>query len=547
MALGILSRIRNGWRHSRIVTRLTVFVVLVVLIGFIGRLTILSNFIQADIQSFFVAQQLSAANYVAHDVEERIAQRLALLRRLAARLPPSLFSNRVALEAWLGTRQEDFPLFSRGLVLIRADGRGALADYPVTPGRRDLDFRDQDWFRAVLRDRAAVIGAPARSRLDGVEVIIMAAPVLDKDGWVAGVLAGVTVIGAPGFLDLLHGNRLGKTGGFLLISPQERVIVTATDPGDTLKPLPSPGVNNFYDEAVSGYRGVATEAVMGLYGVEELSAVVPVPTPGWFLVARLPAAEAFHSVASARRFLFIGSAATAVGAALLVSLFLSGVFRPLTDAARQMRGMAEGTVPLAPLPVVRMDEVGDLALGFNYLLEKLRENEAALRESEARMAHMAHHDALTGLPNRAMFEDRLFQAIARAERSGTEFGLLFIDLDGFKPVNDRHGHKAGDAVLRQVGGRLASIMRKADTVARIGGDEFAVLLDSGDDPSLAAEVVARKCREVMAEPVRVDGLSLVIGLSIGVARYPADGRQADQILASADTAMYIAKRAKWGR
>lgn len=532
--MGILLRLRRAWRHGRIATRLTVFAVLMVLLGLVVRITIIPSILESGLQSVLAAQQLSIATYVARDIEERIGERLGLLERLAAGLHPALFSDPPALRAWLETSRAAFPLFSRGLVLVPADGKAALAGTPVLPGRCDPDFHACDWFQAVRKDRAPFIGAPERRG-----EIVIAVPVPDGGGGLAGVLAGAVAVGAPGFLDILQESRIAGTGGFLLLSPRDRMIVTATDPGEALKSLPAPNVNALYDQAVAGYRGTARAA--GPDGAEELSAIVPVPTPGWVLVARLPAAEAFASVAEVRKIVIVSSLLTALGVALFVGLSLLHLFRPLAEAARQMRGMAEGTVALEPLPVVRLDEVGDLALGFNHLLEKLRENEAALRRSEARMAHMAHHDALSGLPNRAMFEDRLFQAIARAERHGTEFALLFIDLDGFKPVNDCHGHRTGDAVLRQVAERLASVMRKADFVARIGGDEFAVLLEE-EEAARGARTVALKLREALAQPILVDGLSLRIGLSIGIATYPRDGRTEEQLLAAADGAMYVAKR-----
>jgi diguanylate cyclase (GGDEF)-like protein len=118
--------------------------------------------------------------------------------------------------------------------------------------------------------------------------------------------------------------------------------------------------------------------------------------------------------------------------------------------------------------------------------------------------------------------------------------LLYLDLDGFKPVNDRHGHAAGDAVLKEIARRLSALLRKSDTVARIGGDEFAVILDNPGD---SAERVAEKCREAIGLPLRFEGQDISVGVSIGLALFPIDGLTEEDLLKTADGAMYRVKRA----
>jgi len=522
--------------------------VILVVAGIGGRMSLLVNYVKMDVGSLVAAHQLSLANYVAHDIEEKIGQRQALLKRLAARLPVAALSDPSRLALWLRERQDEFPLFSRGYVAVRGDGAGILGEYPGSgysapaAGHGDQGYRDSDWFQAARNGAEITIGqigpsGPGSSGPGGEKILVMAAPVRDEAGRVVAVLAGRTALSASGFLDLVQEKPEGETGGFLLVSPRDGVIVAASDSQDILKPMPSPGVNALFDLMAAGSRGTVTAT--GMQGDEELAAIVPVPVVGWVLVAHLPAEQAFRSVAGVRHFIIVGGFLTGGVFVLFVAGTLPRFFRPLTDASRQMRRMADGEIELTPLPIARMDEVGDLVHGFNHLLDKLRQN-------EERMAHMAHHDALTGLPNRAMFEDRLYQAAARAERSGAGFGLLFIDLDGFKPINDRHGHKAGDEVLRLVAVLLASALRRTDTVARIGGDEFAILLEGPDDIRAAAVAVAGKCVETMAPPMYVDGITLHVGLSIGIACYPEDGREAEHLLAAADRAMYAAKNRKQG-
>ncbi|HKJ70869.1 MAG TPA: EAL domain-containing protein [Gammaproteobacteria bacterium] len=167
------------------------------------------------------------------------------------------------------------------------------------------------------------------------------------------------------------------------------------------------------------------------------------------------------------------------------------------------------------------------------------------KKAESHLRRLAYFDPLTGLPNRATLEDRLEQALARKTRGQSQMALLYVDLDGFKPINDRHGHQAGDAVLREAGQRLASAVRETDTVARIGGDEFALLLEGPSD--CRPEAVAEKLLAAFARPFRLPaGGTARLGLSIGILDCASPGgRQGEpgDILALADRAMYAAKSA----
>ena len=164
------------------------------------------------------------------------------------------------------------------------------------------------------------------------------------------------------------------------------------------------------------------------------------------------------------------------------------------------------------------------------------------KRAEERIEHLAHHDALTGLPNRVLFADRLNQAMLDAERRGRQAGVLFLDLDRFKNINDSLGHEIGDQFLRAVTERFAGAVRKGDTVARLGGDEFAVVLADmarGDD----AARVAQKLLDVFARPFHFAGRELFMTTSAGITLFPVDGRDAQTLLRNADVAMYRAKDA----
>jgi len=154
--------------------------------------------------------------------------------------------------------------------------------------------------------------------------------------------------------------------------------------------------------------------------------------------------------------------------------------------------------------------------------------------------HLATHDSLTGLPNRLLFHDRLEQAILNADREKKLTALLYMDLDKFKPVNDRLGHSAGDDLLQMVSDRLRNTIRKSDTIARLGGDEFAVVLYEIDKEKNAVDI-AKKILKEFEEPYMIQGHPIYIGTSIGIAVYPNDAMTAPVLIDCADTAMYEAK------
>jgi diguanylate cyclase (GGDEF)-like protein/PAS domain S-box-containing protein len=163
------------------------------------------------------------------------------------------------------------------------------------------------------------------------------------------------------------------------------------------------------------------------------------------------------------------------------------------------------------------------------------------KESEERLLYLAHYDQLTGLPNRILFNDRLQQAITQAERNRMQVAVMFLDLDGFKSVNDTLGHKSGDELLRQVAQRLIACLRATDTVARFGGDEFTIVISAIEETDDVIRV-AKKINQEVALPYTIDGAQASVTTSIGISFYPDDGKDPNMLIQRADNAMYHAKR-----
>lgn len=231
------------------------------------------------------------------------------------------------------------------------------------------------------------------------------------------------------------------------------------------------------------------------------------------------------------------AAAMGLVIARIVSLRIAGSVAQLIAFSRRV---ASGDFS-ARAPQGRDDEFGILAKAMNQMAESIENSNVLLESSADTLKHQATHDALTGLPNRALLEDRLKQAISYADRYARLMTVVFINLDGFKMVNDSLGHKAGDELLKAMAARMIQCLRSVDTVVRTGGDEFVVVLYDrpGDGTEIAPAL--QRLLDAIALPVQIDGQAVQVTGSMGVATYPADGADADALVMNADAAMYRAK------
>ncbi len=201
------------------------------------------------------------------------------------------------------------------------------------------------------------------------------------------------------------------------------------------------------------------------------------------------------------------------------------------NARRKDGSLSTEEITITPI----LEESGTIA---HYIAIKRDITEK--KQCEARLDQMAHHDVLTGLPNRLLFSDRLTQRLTDARRTGEQVAVMFLDLDRFKLVNDTLGHNAGDELLKQVADRLQRVLREADTVARMGGDEFTIILSHIHNVD-EATLPARRILEVLSKPFDICGHELYVTTSIGVSMYPSDGSDVESLVRAADTAMYHAK------
>ena len=274
-------------------------------------------------------------------------------------------------------------------------------------------------------------------------------------------------------------------------------------------------------------------------------------------------------LAQARTQLYI-FAVLALTLVLIFSYFLGNYLTRGLNALKAASGyVAEGHFGYQ-IKVQGQDELGQTAAAFNAMSSKLALLDDNRTQAEAEIRHLnseleervelrtsqleslnkeleyrSLHDSLTQLPNRTLFQDRLAQTLLLAQRNKNGFALMTVDLDRFKQINDILGHQTGDLVLQEVAGRMRRLLRQSDTVARVGGDEFLLLLPTASSPEQAA-VAATKLLQALNEPLVISGQSIDIGASIGVAVFPEHGEDTATLLRHSDSAMYVAKRSQSG-
>jgi len=298
--------------------------------------------------------------------------------------------------------------------------------------------------------------------------------------------------------------------------------------------------------------GIATMHYTGMAAMEMEPGIDYDPL--WFvlsIVIAIAASAAALWIAYALRSDFSAFRHFRIAAALVMGVAVIGMHYTGMAAARFPLGsvcgaaLHGGVSPqwLASLVGTSTFAILGLALVTAVLDRRLQERtqklSQSLQQANLELTHMALHDNLTKLPNRVLLEDRLGQAISKALRGSSKFALLFLDLDGFKAVNDVYGHQAGDRLLLQVARNLKSGLRQEDTLARLGGDEFVLLIEIGEPADAAA--IAEKMLERVGLAVMVDGTELNVSGSVGIAIFGEDGHTARELMANADAAMYSAK------
>ena len=420
---------------------LVIFVASIWLLAFYaGRL------LREDMQRSSSEQQFSTATFVASQLDRELVERLQSLQTVAAGIDPAMQADSAALQAHLESRPVFQSQFNGGTFVTGTDGI-ATASLPLAAARAGVSYIDRDFVAGALRQGRATVGAPVMGKQLKAPVIVIAVPIPGGGKPVTGALMGVINLAEPSFLDKFADNHYGKTGGYLLVAPQQRLIMTATDKRLVMAPAGVPGVDALVDSFIQGYEG--SGILVNPLGIEMLSSAKGVPAAGWYVAVALPTEEAFAGIALVQQRLALAALALTLLAGALTWWVLRRQLAPLRMAARALAAQGLSGQAPQPLPVVRLDEIGDLIGAFNRAAQVARDREAALKASDEKFQRLfeASPDAVivtgpTGIIQAVNRQTEQLFGYARDELVGQAVECLMAGPLGARHVALRDGYMA---------------------------------------------------------------------------------------------------------
>jgi len=377
------------WTNS-LKTRISLVALGVFLVSIWSLSFYASRMLREDMQRLLGEQQFSTVSLIAGEINDELDNRLRTLEKVAQRITPAMMADAPALQAFLSGSPALHTLFNAGNVIFDARST-ALADFPAVPGRVGVTYKELSIVRAALDEGKSSFGKPMLSKTSsrGNPIIGFGVPIRNAQGMVIGVLAGVTDLSKANFMSHITQNRYGKTGGYILVAPKYRLIVTATEKSLIMTPLANNGTDPLIERFIQGYEG--TGILINPLGVEVLASAKGVPVAGWYVAAALPTDEAFAPIRTMQLRMLLATLLLTLLAGGLTWWLLKRQLLPLLTTVTSLATMTEANQPLQALPIARSDEIGQLLAGFNRLLEILGEREQALKESEARYRLLADH------------------------------------------------------------------------------------------------------------------------------------------------------------
>ncbi|MFD0668330.1 bifunctional diguanylate cyclase/phosphodiesterase [Ramlibacter sp. MAHUQ-53] len=369
-------------RHSTLKARLTLFSLVMCLAATLTLGVWGSERLHRDLEHVLSQQQFSVAQITADTLDRQLSERFNALRAVAELDAPYAMGSDVAAQRLLQERPVLQGMFNGGTFITDAQGI-AIASMPLSSDRQGVNYGDRDYIQKALKEGKASISQPVIGRALSVPIIAMAVPIYNHQGTVAGALVGVINLVVPSFLDNIQRSAFGKTGGFLLVCPEHRVIVTSSDHSRVMEKLPPPGVNREIDRFIAGFEGTAV--LTSPQGIEVLASVKRIPSANWYVAVTLPTDELFEPAHALQRHLIWASLVLAAVTGFVSWRVVRGQLTPLQQAADTLGAITPQQLqdgPLQPLAVKRPDEIGKLIEAFNQLMGELGRQREAVGKSE---------------------------------------------------------------------------------------------------------------------------------------------------------------------
>lgn len=455
-------------RRQSLKTRITLATLAIFLMSLWSLSYYASGMLHQDMERLLGDQQFSTLSVVANAIDEDLEEQIRELEHAARAFDPSWLKNPAVLQRSMAREIMLQAHFNAGVQVVGRDG--VMVAEVSASGRAGASHADHEAMLAVLSKGGTTIGQPSMDPLWKQPVFTIATAILDAGGEVAGALIGVTTLGQPSFLDKVTGSRYGKSGGYFLVAPRARLVITANDKSHVMEALPAPGISPSLDRIIQGHEGADIAAE--LFGVEVLTSAKNIPAAGWVVLAALPTAEAFAPLHDMQRRMQQATLILTLLAGFLTWWLLRRQLAPLLGAARTLVTLSDSNQPPQPLPVARPDEIGQLIDGFNRLLETLAQREQALKLSEHKLSTILDNvDAFIYLKDpqsRYQFANRpMLQALGLTmEDIQGQADANFVDADTVVQLR-RHDRQALEE---------GKIVRSEETVRRRKGGPSSTYL-----------------------------------------------------------------------
>jgi diguanylate cyclase (GGDEF)-like protein/PAS domain S-box-containing protein len=361
----------NLFQHS-LKTRVTIFTLTIFLVSIWSVGSYASLMLRSDLQRQIGEQQLSSVSFIAAEINDELVERLKILEEVASNVPPAVLTNRSTLQRFLNEREYLQRPFNAGVIVYGVNGT-AMSEIPPLASGLARSVEGRVLLGATLDDgRLSVRHLPSRETGQS-PLLIEAAPIRDAEGRIVATLVGINNLDKPNFLDIVFENRLGNTGGYLLISPLDRQIIAATDRSKTADTIAGVGSNLELDRFIQGNEG--SEIGKDTRGMEVLVSSKSVAVAGWVMSAVLPTQEAFAAVHDTQHRVLLATILFTLAAAVLTWWMLRRELLPMVVAARTLTLRSDADKDQQLLPIARHDEIGALIGGFNRALSALKESE----------------------------------------------------------------------------------------------------------------------------------------------------------------------------
>lgn len=507
-------------RHS-ITFRLT-FAISVLLLVFQFFLATLGYFyFRHEFKKSVSSQQMSLLAAISKNIDQKLVASRHTISEVAKTVPPDVINDSELAQRFLDNRPGTHSQFDNGLYLFSIEGR-IIAESPFRPNRRGRDISYRQYYKRIMASKAPGISDPfVSTHTPGMPMVMFTAPVRDKNGTMIAILGGSLNLLGSNFLGELSQVRLAKSG-YLFLTTSDRTLIMHPDKNRILKEPANSGVGKVLVKALTGFEG--TEETVNSTGRNMLTSFKCLAATDWIIGINYPADDAYAAIWKIRKYMLLISVFGMLLFVIVVKLIMKRFTSTLVEFADHVRRISSKKGEEQLFEVKSNDEIGTVIRTFNEMIQNVnRKNDILL--------HVSTHDALTGLYNRSYFDSELHR-LGRGRIA--PISIVMADIDNLKECNDSAGHVAGDALIMAASKLLLESFRAEDIIARIGGDEFAVLLPGLDQSS--AEMAVERIRNALnrMEPV-VNSFYLSISLGCTAT---ADPHGLEHAFRAADKQMY---------